>query len=100
MKILSQIRFYLVVVIIAFLSLGINYLNLKDELTKCQTDKGYIPSGDIEKAELQNKIDSLNSEMFNIQNEVGRYEITYEIFKERNPKGAKEFDDILSHETE
>ena len=100
MKILNQIRFYLVVVIIAFLSLGINYLNLKDELTKCQTDKGYIPGGDIEKAELQNKIDSLNSEMFNIQNEVGRYEITYEIFKERNPKGAKEFDDILSHETE
>ena len=100
MKILTQIRFYLVIVTLAFLGLLVNYINLKDELTKCQTEKGYIPGGDIEKAELQNTIDSLSSELFIKQTEIGRYEITYEVFKERNPKGAKQFDDILSHETE
>ena len=100
MKILTQIRFYLVIVTLAFLGLLVNYINLKDELTKCQTEKGYIPGGDIEKAELQNTIDSLSSELFIKQTEIGRYEITYEVFKERNPQGAKQFDDILSHETE
>ena len=100
MKILTQIRFYLVVVTISFLGLLINYLNLKDELTKCQTDKGFIPGVDISKAELQNKIDSLNSELFIRQVEIGRYEVAFDIFKERNPNGAKQFDDIISHETE
>ena len=100
MKILTQIRFYLVVVTIAFLGLGINYLNLRDELTKCQTDKGYVPGGDIEKAELQNKVDSLRDELFNQQTIVGRYEIALELLKEKDKKAADLYELILTTQTE
>lgn len=49
---------------------------------------------------LQNESDSLRSEIFILQTEIGRYEMGVEIFKERNPKGAQQIDDIISHETE
>ena len=49
---------------------------------------------------LQQKSDSLYSELFPTQIELGRYEIAYEIFKERNPKAASQYGDIISNETE
>ena len=104
MKILSDIRFYLVVTVIAFLSLLINYLNLKDDFVKCQTDKGFIPGGDIQKAQtidsLTNLKDSLQSELFVKEVEVGRYEVALELFKEKNKSGAEEFELILTTQTE
>ena len=100
MKILTQIRFYVVVVTIAFLSLGINYLNLKDELTKCQTDKGSLSGGDIEKAELRALVDSLRDENFIKSTEIGRYEITLDWLKETNPKAHAQFEHYLYTETE
>jgi len=104
MKILSDIRFYLVVTVIAFLSLLINYLNLKDDFVKCQTDKGSIPGGDIQKAQtidsLTNLKDSLQSELFVKEVEVGRYEVALELFKEKNKSGAEEFELILTTQTE
>ena len=45
-------------------------------------------------------IDSLSTQNFILSTEVGRYEIGIEIFKERNPSGSKQLEDILSHETE
>ena len=104
MKILSDIRFYLVVTVIAFLSLLINYLNLKDDFVKCQTDKGFIPGGDIQKAQtidsLTNLTDSLQNELFVKGVEVGRYEVALELFKEKNKSGAEEFELILTTQTE
>lgn len=50
--------------------------------------------------ELESTVDKLSTQNFILQTEVGRYEIGLEIYKERNPSGAKQFDDILSHETE
>lgn len=84
MKIVTQLRFYVVLVTIAFLALFINYLNLKDELTKCQTDNGFIPGGDIQKAELQSKIDSLKSEIFVKEIQIGSYEVMWGILEEVN----------------
>jgi hypothetical protein len=49
---------------------------------------------------LTNLSDSLAMENFPIQTELGRYEVALEIFKERNPKAASQFSDIISHETE
>lgn len=49
---------------------------------------------------LQQKSDSLYSELFPTQIELGRYQIAYEIFKERNPKAASQYGDIISNETE
>lgn len=44
--------------------------------------------------------DSLYNELFPIQVELGRYEVAYEIFMERNPKAAQQYGTIISEETE
>jgi tRNA(Ile)-lysidine synthase TilS/MesJ len=54
----------------------------------------------VDNTQKQEAIDSLQEELFNMQNEVGRYELTVEHLKEVNPKAGKEFEDYLSHETE
>jgi hypothetical protein len=57
-----------------------------------------VENGSIEL--LTNQCDSLKSEMFSRDVEVGRYELTLEYLKEVNPKAAKEFEDYMSHNTE
>jgi len=84
MKIITQIKFYLVVVTIAFLALLVSYLKLKDNLMKCQTDNGFLPGGDIQKAELESRIDSLQSEMFVKEIQIGSYEVMWGILEEVN----------------
>ena len=49
---------------------------------------------------LQILNDSLNMELFPAEVELGRYQVAYEIFLERNPKAASQFGDIISNETE
>lgn len=49
---------------------------------------------------LQVRSDSLYWELFPVQVELGRYEIAYEIFMERNPKAAQQYGTIISEETE
>ena len=60
--------------------------------------------GDITKAQtidsLQKRCDSLYWELFPVQVELGRYQVAYEIFMERNPKAAKQYGTIISEETE
>jgi hypothetical protein len=76
------------------------------ELTKLRNEKKIevVVGGDIQKAQtidsLQSKIDSLQSEIWPLKVEIGRYEIAYDIFMERNPKGAKQYGDIIANETE
>jgi len=48
----------------------------------------------------QSGIDSLQTELFTKQTEVGKYELSLEHLKEINPDAAKEFEDYMSHETE
>ena len=66
MKILTNLRFYVVVATLSFTGLLVNYFNklddlekTKEELLKCQTDKGYIPGGDITTTQIINERDSL-----------------------------------------
>lgn len=63
-----------------------------------------IGGGDISKAQtidsLQHVIDSLYMENFPCQVELGRYQVAYQIFMERNPKAASQYGDIISEETE
>lgn len=108
MKILTDFRFYVVVTTLAFSGLLIGHLNYLDDLEKtkeelimCQTDKDHIPGGDITNANLsQSTEDSLRNELFNKNVEVGRYEMTLEIFKEKNKSAAQEFELILTTQTE
>lgn len=60
--------------------------------------------GDIAKGKiidsLQTLVDSLHAENFPCQIELGRYQVAYEIFMERNPKAAQQYGTIISEETE
>ena len=69
------------------------------ELAKLRAEQRMevIVGGDIEKAHT---IDSLQSELFVQQTIVGRYEVALELFKEANPKGADQFQLIMSTQTE
>ena len=69
------------------------------ELSKLRAEQKIevVVGGDIEKANL---IDSLNSEIFILHTQNGRYELSLEHLYEVNPKAAKEFDDFMQHETE
>lgn len=49
---------------------------------------------------LQILSDSLNMELFPAEVELGRYQIAFQIFMERNPKAASQYGDIISEETE
>jgi hypothetical protein len=53
--------------------------------------------GDIQKA---NTIDSLNDELFILQTQNGRYELSLEHLYEVNPKAGKEFTTFMENETE
>ena len=105
MKILTQLRFYVVVATLSFTGLLVSYLNkldelnkVKDELVKCQTENGFIPGGDITKANSVE--DSLRDELFNEKVDAGRHEITRgEIFY-KYPKVKKEYDSFYKHQTE
>jgi len=69
------------------------------ELTKLRAEQKIevVVGGDIEKA---NTIDSLNSEIFILHTQNGRYELSLDHLYDVNPKAAKEFDDFMQHETE
>jgi hypothetical protein len=69
------------------------------ELTKLRAEQKIevVVGGDIEKANL---IDSLNSEIFILHTQNGRYELSLDHLYDVNPKAAKEFDDFMQHETE
>ena len=76
------------------------------ELAKLRSEQKIevLGGGDIAKAQtidsLQNVVDSLQAENFPCQVELGRYQMAYQIFMERNPKAAKQYGDIISEETE
>jgi hypothetical protein len=60
--------------------------------------------GDIQKGmlidSLQNRCDSLKDELFILQTQNGRYELSLEYLYEINPKAGKEFQNFMEHETE
>ena len=52
------------------------------------------------KAKVKVNVDSLQTELFIKQTEVGRYEMALEMFKEEDSVGADHFEHILSTKTE
>jgi hypothetical protein len=48
----------------------------------------------------QNIVDSLQEEIFMLQSQNGRYELSLEHLYEVNPKAGKEFQNFMEHETE
>jgi hypothetical protein len=50
--------------------------------------------------QLQSKVDSLQSENFILQTQLGRYELTLEHLDKVNPKAALQASNFMNHETE
>ena len=87
-----------------FSLLVICYFQQKELAKLRKADFEFLQGGDIAKAEtidsLQHLADSLHSELFPKEIELGRYEVAFKIFAERNPKAAEQYAEIISSETE
>jgi hypothetical protein len=71
---------------------------IKELRVKSQIMESVAPlAGDIK---ISNEIDSLQTELFNVQTINGRYELSLEHLYEVNPKAGKQFDEYLNNETE
>lgn len=81
------------------------YLQQK-ELTKLRAEHKVevVVGGDIQKAQaidsLTNMADSLRSEIFVSEVQLGRYEVALELLKEKDKKAAELFELILTTQTE
>ena len=69
--------------------------------TICILFLGYSVALENRKAEVhQHQIDSLQTELLQAQNNVGRYEITLELLSQEDESAAAKFDSIYNNETE
>ncbi len=86
--------------LLGLITMSMFYFQQKDDLQKCKDGQDFFLGGDIEKQELINQRDSLQSELFVTGVQLGRYEVAFELFKEKNKTGAEEFELILTTQTE
>lgn len=81
--------------------LGVIYMQnseIEELKAKSQIIEKVAPlAGDVT---ISNQIDSLQTELFNLQSINGRYELSLEYLYEVNPKAGKQFDEYLNNETE
>ena len=70
------------------------------ELSKLRSEQVKVYNVPLAVDSLQNIIDSLNSEVFILQTQNGRYELSLEHLYEVNPTAGKEFTNFMEHETE
>jgi hypothetical protein len=62
--------------------------------------KKQTPIQNMVGSDSQNIVDSLQEEIFMLQSQNGRYELSLEHLYEVNPKAGKEFQNFMEHETE
>lgn len=62
--------------------------------------KGVVSRIQNQKDSVQHILDSVDAEAFRTTIDLGRYEVGFKIFAERNPKGAEQLATIISQETE
>ena len=100
MKTETKLKSGLVMSLLGLITMSMFYFQQKDDLQKCKDGQDFFLGGDIEKQELINQRDSLQSELFVTGVQLGRYEVAFELFKEKNKTGAEEFELILTTQTE
>jgi hypothetical protein len=76
---------------------AIYFQNQQIDGLKKQLELQPVVGGDIQKAKV---IDSLQSEVFILQTQIGRYELSLEHLYEVNSKAGMEFTNFMEHETE
>jgi hypothetical protein len=70
------------------------------ELSKLRSEQIKVYNVPAAVDSLQSTIDSLNSEVFILHTQNGRYELSLEHLYEVNPTAAKQFTEFMEHETE
>ena len=70
------------------------------ELSKLRSEQIKVYNVPAAVDSLQSTIDSLNSEVFILQTQNGRYELSLEHLYEVNPTAGKEFTNFMEQETE
>lgn len=94
-----RIAFTIIILVLLWALIRMEYYKDLSETQRIEV----LGGGDIAKSQtidsLQNLVDSLHSENFPCQVELGRYQVAYQIFMERNPKAASQYGDIISEET-
>ena len=100
MKTETKLKTGLVMSLLGLITMSMFYFQQKDDLQKCKDGQDFFLGGDIEKQELINQRDSLQSELFVTEVQLNRYQIALELFKEKNKTGADEFELILTTQTE
>lgn len=68
--------------------------------TKSEQAQHEVEKYKMELDSIQRVNDSLSNVLFPIEIELGRYQVAYSIFMERNPKAASQYGTIISEETE
>lgn len=58
------------------------------------------PKSEIQSANVKSFCDSISQLNYEYENRLNRFEITLEILKVENPKLAKEFEEIMTTQTE
>lgn len=104
MKLLTTFQLRTAAIIIAFAFLIAAVTRLNSQLIQCQTDSYFVSGGDIAKAQFIDSImrsnDSIRMEVFPLETQLGRYEVALSILRDRNPNAAKQYEEIISNETE
>jgi hypothetical protein len=100
MNLETRLRAGIAMLLLSLVILTFFYFQQQDELKRCKDGQDFFLGGDIEKQELINQRDSLQSELFVTGVQLGRYEVAFELFKEKNKTGAEEFELILTTQTE
>ena len=76
------------------------YFQKQDELRRFKDGQDFFVDGDVLKQRLINERDSLQTELFVSDLQLGRYEVALEMLKEKNKTAAEEFELILTTQTE
>jgi len=82
---------------------AIYFQNQEIDSLKIERDglsKHMVNSHTMMGSDNQNIVDSLQEELFMLQTQNGRYELSLEHLYEVNPKAGKEFQNFMEHETE
>lgn len=93
----KNLRIAFVIISLSFLWSLLRMDTLRYKVNNCEKRLLELTN---QKDSLQKLSDSLSMELFPKEIELGRYEVAYRIFMERNPKAASQYGDIISNETE
>jgi hypothetical protein len=84
MNLETRLRAGIAMSLLSLIILTFFFFQQQDELKKCNSELKFISGGDIQKAELLTKVDSLEQENLIKDLQLGSYEMMWDILEETN----------------